>query len=109
MSDYYAFIYLLKPGHEIEPDWRKLRWRPILHHTWSLYCRRNHESIFTRGGLSVRWWRDDALNGWGRYFKKLHFQFELLCFRIGGWVLWNISVHKDGPSDASPQIPLVLP
>lgn len=99
----YEDIYELKPVYETDPGWWKLRWRPLWRKTFSVWFSRYST------GLGFRWYRDDARNGWGRSFKRLSFDVLTPFGSINFWIKWNYVVHRDGPSDASPRQPLVLP
>ena len=93
----YDDIYALKPVREVEPNWWKLRWRPLWRKTFSIYALRlwSHKSI----GASV-WW-EHISNGWGRSYRRIDFRLCLIWWDVNAWIKWDYRVHKDGPFDVA--------
>ena len=99
-------FYELKPDYECEPEWYKLKWRPIWYRTIYL-----HNFKFKRWDKwGARTYRSDWNNGWGRYCKVLYIQLSLgkIC-DLMFWIRWDFSVHKDGPMDVSEKRPIDIP
>jgi hypothetical protein len=114
----YDVIYKLRPVRECEPGWWKLRWRPIWRGTFSAYWSAHYpKSLKTRCGLcgvamfglGFRGRRQDAENGWGRYYKRLDLEIFLLWWTMNLWVRWDFRVMREGPLDMNPRRALDIP
>ena len=92
----YEVIYKLKPVSEVEPDWWRLRWRPIWKHTFSIYILKSFGRNF-----GFRTYSCDANNGWNRSYRHQFLEIEGFGYRITTWIRWRFIVHKDGPSDVA--------
>lgn len=97
----YDAIYLLKPVHQTEPGWWKLKWRPLWRQTFSIY--RSSMPL-----LGLYWYRTDARNGWGRSYNHFTINFGLGFVSWSFWIRWNFVVHSDGPSDLNPRRPITV-
>ncbi len=100
----YEDIYALTPVREVEPDWWKLRWRPLWGKTFSIY-----KSYGKCLGIMLS--RNDVRNGWGRSYKRADLRIGLVVWSFDAWLHWDYVVHKDGPFDVaeSDRKPLAIP
>jgi hypothetical protein len=103
----YEFIKSLKVEKERAQDWYKLKWRPIKttdskDGTWNMWVAKYTPL------LGLRWYANNADNGWGRRWNEVHVEIGFGFFTICGWIRWNIVVHKDGPMDGYERVPLDL-
>lgn len=103
MRDSYFEIYEMTPVKEVEPGWWRLKWKPIDYGTYHFYSW-SWEKAF---GLYVT--RDDATNGWGRYYKRLDIRFGLGFRTFNFWIKWDYRVMAEGPLDITPRKPLRIP
>ena len=100
----YEYVYALTPVREVEPNWWKLRWRPIRHRgidregTWSIHTSRRYRN-YRPIGLRIS--KSGAHNGWGRSWDSWEIEISLWWVTVTAWVKYNIIVHKDGPLDVS--------
>lgn len=102
--DNYDVIYLLKLDYEEEPDWWKLKWKPMYRHTYSFYFVKGVH----RHSTGIRAYRADAKNGWNRSYKHLVISLFFSKWEVTFWIRWNFIVHKDGPGDIRDKRPLIL-
>ena len=103
----YEFIYKLKPIKEVEPGWWKLRWKPIKNGTYNIFITKEMIS-YSHHFIGIRFYEVNAHNGWHRSWDGRAFEIGLLFFTIHMWIIWNIVVHEDGPSDVRERKPLNL-
>lgn len=102
-DELYPDIYALRPDYEIERGWWKLKWRPLWKKTFSFYLVKGRSDV-----IAIRCGRNDARNGWGRYYKRFDFALIIFGFEPTFWVKWDYRVMADGPSDGGESVPLNL-
>ena len=99
----YEEVYLMEPGHEIAPEWWKLKWRPLRKKNFNIAILKPYQLY--QFGFHV--WRHDK-HGWHLSFKRfdfaIHFGYQFLF-----WIKWDYCCHKDGPSDVAERRPLKIP
>ncbi len=96
----YVF-HKLTPQKEVEPNWFKLKWKPIRNGTWNIYT---FKSTVWKIRFSIR--DSSAHNGWGRSWDGFAINIQLGKYEIEFWIHYNLICHRDGAFDANPQIPL---
>jgi len=100
----YDFIYKLKPLYEDlkrgGEGWWKLQWKPIKNGTYNLYVHSTMKSWSCRM-LGIRYYETGVHNGWHRSWDGFTVEIGFWFFTVNFWIIWNIVVHEDGPSDVS--------
>lgn len=107
-KELYPEIYAMKPQYEYEPGWWKLKWKPIWRGTYAFYKIGRWKWNWWSGGFAFQWWREDARNGWGRYYKCFSFRVVFLDWTWGFWIKWDYRVMAKGPGQGTP-VPLDIP
>ena len=106
----YDFIYKLKIVKEDikhgGEGWYRLRWRPIKNGTYNFYISRRWNGCRSIG---IRIFEQSTHNGWARGWDGIGIDIDCFFFDIHFWAIYNILVHKDGPSDVSHRKPLDIP
>lgn len=112
--DIYSFIYELPVLYEdlkVGGDgWYRLGWRPIWKGNFNIYL--TNQLWKWSGSLKFvgfRWYDTGAHNGWNRSWDAKHMELGFFFFTLNIWLIYNVIVHKDGPSDGSKRRPLTIP
>jgi len=108
VEKYLEWYYKLKPIKEVEPDWYKLKWKPIKYGTYNIWFYSAFKSYLPTYLIGLRFWTSGYNRGWGKQWKGISVEFGLLFFEIHFWIRWNIIMHKDGPFDCEEKRPLDL-
>jgi len=113
----YEFLKKLRPLKEMwpekDPGWYKIQWRPIKNGMYNLYITTKgfflgKHFIYRGMGFGIRTWPQGVHSGWNRSWKSFHIELNFLFWTLNFWIMWNIIVHKDGPSDWHEKVPLDL-
>ncbi len=106
----YDWLYALpvlgvdKPNGD---DWFRLGWRSIKGGTWNLYAHRLYSrSMCACHMLGARLYCGGVHNGWGRDWSRVDIMLGLWWWEVNFFIIWRISVHKDGPLDVKKRRPL---